>query len=151
MLGWTHPHVNWIFRIQLWCNMNSISTTFSFYACVSGPTIDKGTLCTRRTVVAWVSVWRGAWEMIDWISSVLIFRRIWLNVYACVSSFMIARFVYTFTSVRFFFWLGVPISHGCSYLFGNAVLLQGCFKYLFSCKFLLHKHKLYGNLSQLCY
>jgi len=109
MLGWTHPHVNWIFRIQLWCNMNSISTTFSFYACVSGPTIDKGTLCARRTVVAWVSVWRGAWEMIDWISSVLIFRRIWLNVYACVSSFMIARFVYTFTSVRFFFWLGVPI------------------------------------------
>ena len=83
--------------------------------------------------------------MIDWISSVLIFRRIWLNVYACVSSFMIARFVYTFTSVRFFFLVG------CSYLFGNAVLLQGCFKYLFSRKFLLHKHKLYGNLSQLCY
>jgi len=126
MLGWTHPHVNWIFRIQLWCNMNSISTTFSFYACVSGPTIDKGTLCTRRTVVAWVSVRRGAWEMNAWISSLLIYIRVWLHVYApfttvskrradlhrmavaCVYSFMIARFVCTITSVRFF-WLGVPM------------------------------------------
>ena len=39
---------------------------------------------------------------------------------------------------------------GCSYVFGK-VVLQGCLKYLFSCKLLLHKHKLYGKLSQICY
>ena len=96
-----------------------------------------------------------------WISSLLIYIRVWLHVYApfttvskrradlhrmavaCVYSFMIARFVCTITSVRFFLI-------GCSYVFGK-VVLQGCLKYLFSCKLLLHKHKLYGKLSQICY